>query len=272
LAQYYSYMSTLEFASSVDMIPKSLAAATKALEIDPQLGEAYSYLAFLAFSYQWDWPKAEELFERALQLRPDFILTHIWYSCFLCAVGRLKEATLRIQQALQLDPLSPNVHYFASVPAYLAREFDLARKHITDAIELDKNFGWPYWVLGLIHEQAGNYEGAIESHRKAAEVTDNLPRFHSSLGCAYGLAGKHREAQGVLSELQARAKVAYVPAFAFATVYFGMGDLDRFFDWLEKSLAERSYWLIYLNVELQYDPVRSDPRFRDVIRRIGFSP
>lgn len=270
LAQYYNYMSTLEFASPVVTIPKSLEAASRALELDNGLAEAYNYLAFHKFSYAWDWSGAAKLFERAVELRPDFVLAHLWHCLFLCATGRISEAVEASRAAVEFDPLSANCHYFASIPHYLVRDFDKTLQCIHRALELDSAFGWAHWILGLVNEECGNYQEAIASQRKAVELTGGLTRMLASLGCSYGLAGRKAEAQGIMGELQQRARVGYVPAFAFATVHLGLGNRDDFFEWLEKAFAERSFWLVYLNVDIKYDPVRSDPRFQEVIGRMKF--
>ena len=270
LAQYYNYMSTLEFASPVVTIPKSLEAASRALELDNGLAEAYNYLAFHKFSYAWDWSGAAKLFERAIELRPDFVLAHLWHCLFLCAAGRISEAIEASRTAVELDPLSANCHYFASIPHYLVRDFDKTLQCIDRALELDPAFGWAHWILGLVNEESGHYQEAIASQRKAVELTGGLTRMLASLGCSYGLAGRRAEAEGIIGELQQRARIGYVPAFAFAMVYLGLGDRDEFFEWLEKAFAERSFWLVYLNVEIKYDPVRSDPRFQEVIGRMKF--
>jgi TolB-like protein/DNA-binding winged helix-turn-helix (wHTH) protein len=270
LAQFHNYMSTLEFASPIETIPKSLAAATRALELDSSLAEAYNYLAFHKFSYAWDWAGASELFERAIALRPDFVLTHLWRCLFFCAIRNIPEAMKASQTVIALDPLSPNAYYFASIPHYLVRDFDTALQYAHKALELDATFGWAHWIVGLVYEEEHKFERAIAAHRMAVETSGRLTRMLCSLGHVYGLVGRTSEAEAVVSELGGRARVNYISAFAFATVYLGLRDFDKFFEWLERAFAERSYWLVFLDIEIKYDTVRSDPRFQDLIRRLGF--
>jgi len=270
LAQFHNYMSTLEFASPIETMPKSLAAATRALELDSSLAEVYNYLAFYRFSYAWDWEGAAELFERAVQLRPDFVLTRLWRCLFCCAIRNLEQAVKASETVITLDPLSPNSYYFASIPRYLARDFGVALQYSCKALELDADFSWAHWMQGLIYEEQGLFEQSIAAHQKAVDCSGRLMRMRCSLGHAYALAGKAEQAERIISELAESAKHSYVPAFAFATVYLGLHDFDNFFEWLEKAFAERSYWLVFLNVEVKYDPVRSQPRFRDIIRRLKF--
>jgi serine/threonine protein kinase/tetratricopeptide (TPR) repeat protein len=270
LAQCYHSMAIIELAPPADVSPRALAAATKALELDNSLGESYTFLAMHKFSYEWDWAGAEELFERAIELRPDLALAYHWYTLLHCAMGRFDEAVDVSRKALELDPLSTNSQYFASIPRYGMRDFDAALEHLQKALELDPRHGWAHWIMGMVYEQKHMHEEAVACERKAAEVTGGLPRWRAGLGHACGLAGRRAEAEGILAELREQAKTAYVSPFAFATVYLGLREFDAFFEWLEKAIAARSFWLVYLNSEWQYDPVRSDDRFQDLIRRMKF--
>jgi serine/threonine protein kinase/tetratricopeptide (TPR) repeat protein len=270
LAQCYHSMSILELAPPADVSPRALAAATKALELDNSLAEAYTFLAMHKFSYEWDWAGAEELFERAIELQPDLALAYHWYTLLNCATCRLDEAVDVSRKALELDPLSTNSQYFASIPLHGMRDFDAALEHLHKALELDPRHGWAHWIMGIIYEQKHMYEEAVASERKAVETTGGVPRARAGLGHACGLARRRVEAEGILAELQEQAKRAYVSPFAFATVYLGLREFDAFFGWLEKAFAARSFWLVYLKMEPQYDPVRSDDRFQDLIRRMKF--
>lgn len=270
LAHYYNFRFTLEMESAAETIPNSLASATRALELDVGVAEAYAYLAFHKFTYAYDWKGAAEIFQRAAALRPDFVFTHLWRCLFFCALGNIPAALNAGETAIALDPLSPSAQYFLSIPYYLKRDFRAVLQYANKAIELDPEFAWAYWIQGLLYEECGEFHEAIRAHKKAVQTSGGLVRMLCSLGHAYGRAGEITNAQGVLAELEQRAQQNYVSAYAFSNIYLGLRDLDRFFEWLEKAFVERSYWLVYLNTEIQYDVVRSDPRFQNILQRMAF--
>lgn len=251
--------------------PKAKAALEKALELDEALAEAHSTMGFAHLLYDWDFAQAEREFKRALQLSPNYPNAHDGYGFYLKAVGRHNEAIGKCQIAQQLDPLSPFAHVSLGYAYYFARDYDRAIEECNKALELDKNSTFAYRNLGLAFLQQGKIENAITALNKAVTVSNGVSAFDSYLGFAYALAGERAKAKEVLANLGEIAKRKYVPAYNFAMIYLGLDDLDKTFEWLEKAYEERSGFLPFLKVEPMFDSARSDSRFVDLLKNIGFS-
>ncbi|MGI8787600.1 MAG: protein kinase domain-containing protein [Pyrinomonadaceae bacterium] len=250
--------------------PKAKAAALKALELDDALGEAHCSLGFFRLLYDWNFAEAEREFEKAIELSPNYPNAHDGLGFYLKAVGRHSEAIEKGKQVEKLDPLSPFAHISLGYAFYFARDYERAIEECNKALELDKYSTFAYRNLGLAYLQQGKFDRAIAALGKALTFSSGNIAFESHLGYAYGLAEKRAEATEVLTNLQ-NAKQQYVSAYNVAMIYLGLGDLDKTFEWLEKSYAERSGFLPFLNVEPMLDSLRSDSRFQDLLRRIGLT-
>ena len=252
-----------------DAYPKSRAAALKALELDDDLGEAHCSLGFSRLLYDWNWAEAEREFKKAIRLSPNYPNAHDGYGFYLKAMGRHDEAIEKCKKAQLLDPLSPFAHITLAYAYYFARDYDRAVEESNKALEMDGHLTFAYRVLGLSCLQQGKLDRAIAALNKAITFSSGGGAFEAYLGIAYAAAGKRTEALDVLANLHESAKKRYVSAYNFAVIHLGLGELDKAFEWFEKGFDERSGFLPFLKVEPLVDPARSDPRFHDLLHRIG---
>ncbi|MGH9901812.1 MAG: tetratricopeptide repeat protein, partial [Pyrinomonadaceae bacterium] len=248
-------------------------AATRALEIDDTLAEARAALAFSLQSYEWDWEAARREFLRAIELRPDCTTAHHWYGLeYLTARGRLDEAFAEVRRAHELEPLSLSINTDFGFLPYLMRQYDRAIDEYRKALELDRNFVYTHWKVGLAYEQKAMYEEAVAEFRKAVDLSGGGAQALVLLGHAYAASGRRGEALAVLEELGGLSGRKYVSSYRVAAIHMALGDRGRAFEWLERAVGERDSWLVWLNVDPGLDPLRGDPRFADLARRIGLTP
>jgi tetratricopeptide (TPR) repeat protein len=271
LADAYALLGIAEYGilPPREAMPKARAAALKALEIDGTLAEAQTQVAHVKAFFDWDWVGAEREFKRAIELSPSYAFAHHWYALYLAAMERMDEAIVAEKQAHELDPLSPIISKNVGTIYYYASRYDQAVAQYKSALEHDPNFARTHFFLGLLYEQEGKFEDAAGSFRRAIELGGDTPVMLAALGHAYAVSGRKAEAQGILAELAERSRRQYVPAFSVATIHAGLGDHDRTFEWLERAFEERSSWLLSLKVEPMFAGLRSDPRFLDLVRRVG---
>ena len=263
-ATIYGTLPTAEAA------PKAKAAATRALEIDPSLAEAVTSLATAKFNYDWDWTGAAEGFQRAIQMDSRYPTAYQRYSLYLSAMGRPDDSFEQIKKARDLDPLSVNINVSFGWRLYLAREYDRSIAQLRDALELDPNYVWARLNLGQAYEQKGEYNVAIQEFQRAVELEPSSPLTISALAHAYGRSGNHAEAAKLLADLQARSRKQYVSPYYIAIVYLGLGKNELALDWLERAYVDRSNGLVFLKVEPELDPLRSNSRFLALQAKMNF--
>jgi TolB-like protein/Flp pilus assembly protein TadD len=249
--------------------PKAKAAAVKALSLDDLMGEAHAALGVVKRDYDWDWRGAEAEFKRALELNAGHADAHNWYSTLFNMLGRTDEALNGKMAALELDPLSPAISTDLGRTFYFARQFDRAAEQFKKIIDFDPNFGITYLWLGEVFEQQGMLDQAIPHLEKGVSLSGGGSYALGKLGHGYAVAGRKKDAQRILQQLQELSHRKYVSSYDAAMIYVGSGDHDQAFVWLNRAVAERSLWLGYIKVEPQFDPLRSDPRFRDLLSRVG---
>jgi TolB-like protein/tetratricopeptide (TPR) repeat protein len=255
-----------------EAFPRAKSAARRALEIDDRQAEAYAALAWAAYVYDWDWQTADREFKRALELNPRYAPAHMWYSHYLETVGRSEESFAESKRALDADPLGLIINLHLGWYYLFARKYDLAIEQLQKTLELDPSFILARMFLGQAYQQKGMMEEAIREFQEAVNLSERNPVYLGDLGHAYALAAKRREAMGVLEELKKLSRQRYVPARAIAEVYIGLGEKDEAFFWLRKAFEERDGWLVHLRGDPRYDPLRSDPHFQDLLRRMNFPP
>jgi tetratricopeptide (TPR) repeat protein len=256
-----------------EKMPKARAAAMKALELDNTLAEAHTSLARVQYVYDWDWSGAEKEFKRAIELNPHYAPAHEWYGGYLVATGRIQEAIAERRRALELDPLSLPVNFELALAFYQARNYDQAIDQFRKTLELDPNFPPVHNYLPAAYEQKGMYEEAIARFQKAIAVGTDQPAFAiAGLGHVLAVSGRKAEAQRMRAELQRLSEQSYIPADDFALIYVGLGNRDKAFAWLNRAYEEHSFGLAFLKVEPRFDPLRSDARFQDLLRRMGLPP
>lgn len=253
-----------------EMMPKARAAALKALEIDDTLAEAHTSLACVKLVHDWDWLGAEREFKRAIALNPKYPHAHHWYSHFLLAMGRFDESLRESQIALDLDPLDPGSNLHLGWYYLYTRQYEKAVKQFQRTLEIDPHF-WPaHALLGESYGQHGMYAEAIRE-LEDMRLMEETPLTLGFLGHAYAISEQTDQAHELLYELKNQLKRSYVPPYGIALIYTGLGEKDKAFEWLEKAVEARNEWLGWLKVNPEFDSLRSDQRFTDLLRRVGLS-
>jgi serine/threonine protein kinase/Tfp pilus assembly protein PilF len=266
LADCYSFLPTLSSVSPKEAYPKAKEAAFKALEIDDTLAEAHASLAYAKANHDWDWSGGEREFQRAIALNPDYAMAHMWYGWILSNTGRLDESIAEAKRALELDSISLEINWFLGVAYYFARQYDRAIEQLRKTLELDANFYLPHIFLGWAYVQKSMYKEGIAELEKAVAISSSNMSL-TCLGYGYAAAGKRPEAQKVVDQLDELSKYRYVPPFHRAIICVGLGEKDKAFEWLEKAYEDR--FIIAIKVNPIFDPLRSDPRFADLLRRMN---
>jgi len=255
--------------SPSEAIPKAKAAAVKALELDDTLGEAHTSLAFIRLNYDWDWSGAESEFRRAIELNPNSSNAHHWYSHYLMAMGQTERSLTESKRALELDPLGLIMNVHLGWHYLNAHQYDLAIEQLRKALEMDPNYALAHWYIGLCHEQKGKYSEAEAEMQKAKELYKGNIMLQADTAYVYAVSGQKDQALKVIDELKELSKRRYVSSYHVAMIYIGLQQKDQAFEWLENAYRERSDMLVYLKVEPRLDSLRSDPRFKDLLRRVG---
>ena len=269
LAEAYTLSSYYSAVAPRDAFPKAKAAAGRALEIDDTLGEAQTTLAYVEFIYEWNFQAAERDFQRAFELSPNYAAARFWYGECLMYLGRFVEGIAQIQRAHELDPLSPVYSANIGWAYHIARQDDEAIKHLQQVIQSDNSYHMAYFYLGMAFESKGRFDEAIAAYQKATELSGGYPG-RSGLGHAYAVSGKRAEALQIIKQMDDESRQQKpVRTTSYALIYAGLNDLDKAFEWLEKGYEERYEGVIYLKVQPYYDNLRSDPRYTDLLRRIG---
>ncbi len=242
--------------------------AKKALALDPTLAEAHTALGY-ANHYNWNWTAAETDFKRAIELNPSYANAHNFYASFLMSRGRIEESIASSTRARELDPFSLSISAQRGFLLENARRYDEAIEQLRSVIAMDPNHYQAHWFLGHTYALNKQFEQAIAASQKAVDVSQRAPGALGMLGMVYALAGQKDEANKILNELLELNKRRYVTPAALANLYIGLDNKDQAFFWLEKAFQERSNYLAYLKVFPILDPLRSDPRFADLVRRVG---
>jgi TolB-like protein/Tfp pilus assembly protein PilF len=272
LADCYGIIGATIYGSvpAAEAAPKAKAAALRALQIDPSLAEAQTSLATAKFNYDWDWTGAAEGFRRAIQLNPSYATAYQRYSLYSIAMGRFDDSLEQIKKARDLEPLSISINTSLGWRLYLAREYDRSIAQLRDTLEMDPSYEWAHLTLGQAYEQKGQYALALQELQRAVEISSSSPLMVSALAHAYALSGNHSEALKLLAQLDALSKKQYVSPFYVATVYLGLGKNELAMNWLEKAYADKSNGLVFLKVEPELDPLRSDRRFISLLLKLNF--
>ncbi len=269
IADSYAMMVFNIMISARDGLPKARAAATRALDLDDRLAEARSSLAFVKMFYDWDWSGAEEEFQRVFELNPNYSIASQWYAMELAALGRHEEAVREAERGLQIDPLSLSINSTSSLLLYFVRQYDEGLEQGLATVEMDPIFFASHFVSALALEQKGQYEKAIAEFRASADLSGRWPLFVAGYGHACAAAGDREEAEKTIAELRDTSVRKYVSSFAVAAVHAGFGDKELTLDWLEKAYEERGTWMIFLNVHPYFDFLRTEPRFQNLVKKIG---
>ena len=269
LADSYIYLAFFAAVPPREAMPKAKASAARALEIDHQLGEAHVSLGYISYLYDWDWPAAGKHFDQAFALNPGYASSHPFYPLYLSSRGRSEEAVAVAKHALDLDPASPALSQSLAVQLYLGGQYDRAIEQCQKTTEMDANFAVAYSLLGTAYLSKGMHREGLLTLEKYSALTQRSPSALALLGYSYARSGGRNQALRIIEELKADSKQRFVSAYFFALVYAGLEDRDQAFLWLEKAYEERFFRLAYFKQESLWGPLRSDPRFADIVRRIG---
>lgn len=269
LADCYMSLGLLAGGQPSELFRNAKREVLAALALDPNLAEAHTSLAYLKFWQEWDWPGAETEFQKAIELSPDYATAHQWYAEYLRLMGRFDESKAESQKALELDPLSLIINMEAGLPDYFRHRNEAAVAQFRRAIELDPNFALAYVELGWAYEESGQQQKAIETLEKAAQLDDTTPVL-AALGHAYGVGGRRDDALRILRTLEERSRTTYVPPFLLSAIYLALGDRNRTLDLLEQAYREHDWGLVWMKVAPKLDPLRSEPRFTELLRRMKF--
>jgi len=274
LADCYNLIGNYEYITSKDGIwdnyQNGIDAATKALKIDSSLAEAYTSLAYVKLYHNWDWRGALKDFERAIQLNPSYSPAHQWYANCFTVYTQHDKAITEAKLAQELDPLSPIINRNVGFRLYLARKYDQAIEELLHALFLSPDFYVTHYTLGLAYLQKSMVPEAISEMQKALRYSRDNSYCNSLLGYVYGTTGDQDKAQFILNELIEISKERHVSPISFAIIYIGLGESKNAIIWLEKAYENRTSNLIYLNTDPIYDPLRSDPRFVEIVKKMGF--
>lgn len=269
LADCYIMSGFYDYLPQAEAFPQAKMAALKALEIDDELAEAHISLAAIRTFYEWDWLDAERDFKQGLKLNAQSVKGHHWYACSLTSQGRFDEGFGQMKMAQGLEPLSLIINRDVGRHYYFLRQYDQAIEQCRKTLEMDASFFLAYFYLIPAYEQKGMFEEAVEELQKAIRLSKGSAAMTALLGHVYAVSGRRDKAQKVLKELKERARLEYVPSFYFVLIYLGLDEKEQVFKWLDKAYAERSTHLVWLKVDPIFDGLRSDPRFTELIERIG---
>jgi len=270
MAESYNALGEFNVRRPSEVYPKARAAVQKALELDDKLAQAHTALAVVKVNYDWDWSGAEKNFKRAIELNPSDSEAHQDYGFYLVFMGQFDEAIAEMRRAQELDPVSLMRITGVAQVLLMARRYDEAIEQCRKALEMDPNLGFAHWLLGFAYLWKGMPEPAILSFQKSIPLSGDSPDEPAALGLAYALSGKSGEARKIMEELTQQSKRKYLSSIIIATLHGALGEKDQAFALLDKAYDERDNLLILLKVEPMFDPLRSDPRFAVLLRRVGF--
>jgi serine/threonine protein kinase/tetratricopeptide (TPR) repeat protein len=272
LADSYVLLGWNSYLPPKEAFPKGKEAAMTALRLDPDLAEAHTSLAALLWLHDWQWEEAETEFKRSLELSPTYPTANHWYAEFVMTMGRHEEAVARMKKGQEFDPLSLIINVAVGWALYHGRSYDEAVAQLRRTVELDPNYPVTYWILGLLLRKISRYDLAIAEGEKAVTLSGGSPLMRAALACTLGTAGRTKEAREMLDDLTGLAKKTYVAPYFFAAICIGIGENERAMECLEKCYEEHSHWLIYLHLDPSMDSLRDNPRFQNLLRRVGLPP
>ena len=271
LADTYIVLADNGIIPASEAFPKAKAAAMKALEIDDSLAEAHISLAAIMESglYDWDFAGAKKEYQRAIDLKPGYATAHQWYALHLSFLGRHEEAIVEILRARELDPLSPRINANVGQLFFFARKYDRALEELKKSTEIFPEHLSNYFLTGWVYAQIGRYEDAISSYEHGYELSGRSGELSTFIAYIYALSGKRSEARKRLNNIIEYAKQNFVSPIGLASVYVGLGEKEEAFSWLEKGYSEKDAQLSYLKVNPVFDPLRSEPRFMALLKKVG---
>lgn len=272
LADAYNLLSVYGALPPHEAMPLAKLAAIRALEINPQLGEAHAALGDIKLSYDWEWEAAKAEYELATTLNPSYATAHHFYGYCLAAMGDHEHAISKLDLAREFDPHSVVIRVWKAIILRLAGRPSEAIIACRDALKLDSNFVLAHWAMGLAHEQKEQFRKALAEFEIAVKLSGRNPGMLSSLGHAQALSGSKSKAEQILEQLLALSEKRYVPAYDLAILHLGLGNKAEASKCLEKAVTERCSWLITLALEPRLAPLRSSKDFKSLAEKLRIPP
>ncbi|MBL7136261.1 MAG: tetratricopeptide repeat protein, partial [Candidatus Marinimicrobia bacterium] len=273
LADAYIILGDYNYLLQEEAYSKAKNAAVKALKIDDTLAQAHTSLGCVKSIYDWDWEEAEREFKQAIKLNPKYETAYHWYSInYLIPNSRFEEAIVNIKRAQDLDPLSLIINTTVGLVFYYARHYEQAIEQYKKTLEMDPNFGVAYFFLGWAYEQKAMFEEAISALQKAVTLSGDSTAMIAELGCTYAGAGKKTKAIKILGKFKKPTELNRISSYSIysiAAIYAGLGNKNQAIEWLQRAYSKRSYRLIYLQVDPKFDTLRSDHRFKTLLKKVG---
>jgi len=272
LADCYIALTFYNFAAPHETMPKAKQSALKTLALDNSVAEAHTSLGNILVNYDWNWAEAEKEFKRGIELRPDYATAHQWYAMhYLTPAGRLEEAIKEMKKAVELEPASLVMNSFMGATLLYARRYDEAIDQCRRTVAMDANFAVGHWHLALALQQKQMFDSAIEECRKAVALSGDSPLMIAELGHAYARSQRKDDANEVIGQLNRLSKQRYVSPYKVAAIHVALGNDEQALQLLQEAYTERSFHLVQLNVSPQFEPLRSHPKFQDLVKRLGLS-
>ena len=268
LADAYNMLASYYFVPPAEAYPKAKEAALKALELDENLAEAYTSLAWVKYRYEGDWFGAETDYNWAIGLNPSYATAHQWYGALLRDMGRFDEALAEFERARELNPFSLAINTSIAYLYYFARQYDQAIAQCTKALEIDPNFHWSHDVMGLAYLQKGAFEEALESFKKAVALSETSLDYSCHLAQAYALGGMNEEAIKIIDELLEKSETGNVPLHEIALISKALGRRDQALMFLERAIEEQMFVVTPSKMDPRLDALRVDPLFTAVLEKI----
>jgi serine/threonine protein kinase/Tfp pilus assembly protein PilF len=270
LADTYSQLGDAGYLQPSEAWPKAKAAAMQALQIDDSLAEAHTSLGLVKEHFEWDWNGAEQEFKRAIELNPNSATAHHWYGDYLANMGRSQEGLRQTRKAQELDPLSLIINTTLGWQLYLAHQNDAAAEQLRKVLDIDAKFAPARRILEEVYAQMGNQKAAVAEREKIISLSGS-PELAAAIEEDFAKSGYKGVLQSWLDGLTEISKHGYVSSYSIAQAYMRMGEKEKTFEWLQKAYEEHDSGLVSIAVEPMFEPVRSDPRFKDLLRRLKLS-
>ena len=269
IADYFNWLGVFCLMPFRESSAAAKEAAARAVELDDSLAEAYSALGFAVLCRDFDWAASLSHYRRALELNPNYALTHVWYSYRLLQEGHLEAGVAEARKGLELDPHSPLNHLSLAWAYYQARRYDEAVAELHRLITDEPQYGMGYFVLCWLLRKVGEHEEAVRAGRRAVELLGRSPFSLSALGAAYAAAGMDEQTREVLREVEALSAQTYSPPYLLSLLHCNRGDKEQAFALLERARTIGDAWIAWLGAEPQFDLLRDDPRFGELLRLTG---
>ena len=266
VADSYSIMPGYWWLPGGEAYPRSEAAARRALELDDTLAEAYPSLASAKAEYHYDWEGAEQDYRRAIELKPGYATAHHWYSVMLMQLGQFDEAETENRKAFELDPFSPTINLYRGLMFYYRRQHEAAIEDLRRTQELFPDYFAAPLYLALAYAASGRFDEAIAAEQKYLELAQRDPAMDPPLAYIYASAGREREARDILARVERDGTESLSRV---AATYVALGDKEKAFVWLERAVAAFEWDTVFLKVNPEFDPLRADPRFQTLLRRMN---